>query len=155
MNWQVDAAAAVLQIVLGLFFAVAGWRKCFVPTTVKRIRGLFNDLHLTKFQLYAVTYGQLLGGAALLSGVWVRAAAILLLPIMVGAVYLSAYPETKQKTANEHWTSFMTSFICTAEVQMIAGLVVLALIGPSDWLQLFPSIDDLRAVPWASRMINT
>lgn len=133
MTWQLDLSLLILQYALGLYFAIAGWRKCFCSPTRGRIDALFRRLGLSKLQQNLVTYGQMLAGFAFLSGILVQLAALLMLPMMFGAVKLHVFPERKAATAGEHWTSLLSSLVCTAEVQMIAALFVLILLGESAW----------------------
>lgn len=136
MTWKYDLALALLQYTLGIYFLVSGCRKCWSPTIHPRIEALFQRLGLTRVQLYLVTYGQVLGGAALLLGVAVQLAAALLIPIMVGALYLFVWPNIKEKVKDEGRLGYITNLTCNGELYMLIGLVMLVLLGPTRWTLL-------------------
>lgn len=136
MTWKYDIALALMQYTLGTYFFVSGCRKCWAPETQAMIRGLFKRLRLSNTQLHLVTYGQVLGGAALLTGAFDRLAAALLIPIMAGAIYLSAWPGVKERTEGKHWSTRVSGITVSAEVYMLIGLIMLVLIGTSRWTLL-------------------
>jgi uncharacterized membrane protein YphA (DoxX/SURF4 family) len=136
MLWKYDLALALMQYTLGTYFFVSGCRKCWAPDTQAMIRGLFQRLRLSNTQLHLVTYGQVLGGAALLTGFLDRLAAAMLIPIMVGAIYLVKWPRIKRENTGRHWTSHVCSVTQSGEVYMLIGLVMLILLGPTRWTLL-------------------
>ena len=78
-------AAALLRIVLGgLFFAHAGL-KLFVFTPAGTAQ-FFAGLGLPGALAYLVIAAEILGGAALIIGVYARLAALALIPILLGAI---------------------------------------------------------------------
>ena len=78
-------AALLLRVSLGILLLAHGLLlKVFtfgVPGTV----GYFESIGYPGFFAYLVILGEIGGGVALILGVWTRAIALLLLPILVGA----------------------------------------------------------------------
>ena len=77
--------AWVLQVLLGLFFIFAGFNKLRdLPATI----GMFGNLGLPSVMAYVVGGAELLGGIGLLVPRLTRLAAMGLLIIMIGAVFM-------------------------------------------------------------------
>lgn len=77
--------AWVLQVLLGLFFIFAGFNKLRdLPATI----GMFGNLGLPSVLAYVVGGAELLGGIGLLVPRLTRLAAMGLLIIMMGAVFM-------------------------------------------------------------------
>ena len=75
----------LLRVTLGaLFFAHAGL-KLFVFTP-QGTAHFFGSLGLPSAQAYVAITAEVLGGAALILGVWTRAASLALIPILLGAI---------------------------------------------------------------------
>lgn len=80
-----NTIAWILQVLLGLFFIFAGFNKLRdLPATI----GMFGNLGLPSLLAYVVGGAELLGGIGLLVPRLTRLAAIGLLIIMIGAVFL-------------------------------------------------------------------
>lgn len=80
-------AAAILRIALGgLFLAHAGL-KLFVFTPAGTA-GFFASLGLPGALAYVVIAAELLGGAALIAGVYARFVAVALIPVLLGAILM-------------------------------------------------------------------
>lgn len=80
-------AALLLRVTLGLLFLAHGGLKLFVFTPAGTVR-FFASLGLPGVVAYAVIALELLGGLALIGGVWVRWVALLLAVDMLGAIVL-------------------------------------------------------------------
>ena len=80
-----DIAALALRVAMGLLFVVHGGMKLFVFTPAGTA-GYFASLGLPAPLAYLVIAAELLGGLALIAGLWTRWVALALLPIMLGAV---------------------------------------------------------------------
>src|SRR5687768_14581536 len=57
-----------LQLGIGPFFAIAGYRKTFDPITVESVWGVLKKYKVPTWQCYLVTIGQGLGGLGLIAG---------------------------------------------------------------------------------------
>lgn len=134
-----------LSFVLGLFFAISGWRKVAVDSTHSKVFSLFAKYNVPLAAGWAVVLGEWLGGGALLlphlslllSGLLFplamalsAIAAFLLLPIMAGAIKLSVMPTLRRswQASGAGFFQKVANFICTAEVMMAASLVALVLL---------------------------
>lgn len=79
-------AALVLRLALGaLFFAHAGL-KIFVFTPAGTA-GFFSSLGLPGWLAYVTITWEVLGGVALVLGIWPRLAALALIPVLLGAIF--------------------------------------------------------------------
>jgi uncharacterized membrane protein YphA (DoxX/SURF4 family) len=85
----------ISQLAMGFFFGFAGYRKVFDPITRESVWGVFAKYHVPAWQGYMVTWGQLFGGLGLIFGTLSWWAALGLMPIMLGAFWLSALPDIK------------------------------------------------------------
>lgn len=134
-----------LSLMLGMFFTISGFRKCFVQATRSKVFGLFAKYNVKPAAGWAVVLGEFLGGLGLLSGFLVfflplnltpyvlglsALSAFLLLPIMGGAIKLSVIPTLKRawKASGADWSQRASNFLCTAEVMMTMGLVAMVLL---------------------------
>ncbi len=80
-------AALLLRVALGgLFLAHAGL-KLFVFTPAGTAK-FFAGLGMPEAVAYATIAVEVLGGAALILGLWTRVVALLLIPILIGAIVL-------------------------------------------------------------------
>lgn len=118
----------VLQIVMGTFFAISGYRKSFTAVGRNRVFGLFKRLGVPSLAGWAVVLGEFLGGLGLFFGTLSWWAAAGLVPIMAGAIHMSVIPELKAKNPRGI-TGWCVGFICTAEVMMLAALLALIVRG--------------------------
>ncbi len=82
-----DFAAFVLRAANGLAFLAHGLLKVNVFTIAGTV-GYFESLGLPGFLAYLTIGGELAGGAALILGVGTRAAAVALVPLLLGAVWV-------------------------------------------------------------------
>ncbi len=80
---SVDAGLFLVRLALGVVFIAHGWQKfANMDATV----GFFGTLGLAPFFAYLVAAIELLGGLAVLLGVFARVAAVLLVLVMIGAI---------------------------------------------------------------------
>jgi uncharacterized membrane protein YphA (DoxX/SURF4 family) len=126
-----DALALdVLRVSTGVFFAVTGARKCFLPAVRSRVVPFIcRTTHVPRPLAYAVIGGEFCGGLGLVSGVLWHLAAVLLLPIMLGAYIGDTLPGARAKQAGQpwSWSQFVSNALCTPEAQLIVILSALAL----------------------------
>lgn len=84
-----DAAALILRAGLGVMFIAHALLKINVftlPGTVK----FFESVGLPGPLAYVTVAAELLGGAALILGIWSRAVALALVPVLIGATWVHA-----------------------------------------------------------------
>lgn len=81
-----EIAAFLLRVSMGVLFLAHAGLKIFVFTPAGTA-GFFESLGLPGALAYAVIAGELVGGAALILGVWTRYVSLALLPIILGAIY--------------------------------------------------------------------
>ena len=78
-------AALVLRVSLGVLFLAHWALKMFVFTPAGTV-GFFASLGLSPAIAYLDMALELIGGLALILGVWTRLAALILVPILIGAI---------------------------------------------------------------------
>ena len=83
-NRNHEYGALVLRLALGLILLAHGFLKVFVFTIPGTV-GFFESLGLPAIAAYLTIFGEIAGGAALLAGVYARLAALLSIPILLGA----------------------------------------------------------------------
>jgi putative oxidoreductase len=81
-----DHAALLLRLGLGTVLLSHGLLKVFVFTIPGTV-GFFESLGLPAIVAYGTIFGEIAGGLAILAGVLTRLAALLSLPIMLGATW--------------------------------------------------------------------
>lgn len=81
-----DLAAALLRVTSGGLFLAHAWLKIAVFTPAGTA-GYFEQIGLPGILAYAVIAAELLGGLALIAGVYTRAVALALVPVMLGAAW--------------------------------------------------------------------
>lgn len=86
-SWvNTNAGLLVLRLGMAFVFILAGWEKVsHLQTTV----GMFGQMGFGVFWAYVVSFVELLGGIAILLGVWTRLSAALLTIAMIVAVYVT------------------------------------------------------------------
>lgn len=134
-----------LQLITGLFFITTGYRKVFVAETRAKVFGLFKRYHVPKVAGWAVVLGEFFGGVGLLLPLaipflpfaivplaWELSglAALLLLPIMGGALHMSVLPPLRRKWRQEKASVSLriSNFLCTPETQLTVILITTVLV---------------------------
>jgi putative oxidoreductase len=85
MTTQADYGAALLRISLGVAALAHGlYLKVFVFGVAGTV-GFFESIGYPAFFAYLVMFGEIAGGVALITGVYARTAALLMIPILLGA----------------------------------------------------------------------
>ena len=85
MNTQINFAATLLRVALGTMYLAHGLLKLVVFTPAGTA-GFFESLGLPAFLGPLTMVLELLGGAALLLGVYSRWVALALIPVLVGSI---------------------------------------------------------------------
>ena len=81
-----EIAAFVLRVSMGILFLAHAGLKIFIFTPAGTA-GFFESLGLPGALAYVVIVAELLGGAALILGLWTRVISLALVPILLGAIY--------------------------------------------------------------------
>ena len=81
-----EIAAFLLRVAMGVLFLAHAGLKILVFTPAGTA-GFFESLGLPGAFAYAVIAAELVGGVALILGVWTRHVSLALLPIILGAIY--------------------------------------------------------------------
>ena len=86
-SWfNTDMGLLVLRIGMGIIFIFAGYMKA---STIGDTVGFFAKIGFSAFWAYLVTAVELLGGVALLLGIWTRGFSLLLTIVMIVAIYIN------------------------------------------------------------------
>ncbi len=83
---NVDYAALLLRVTMGLSFIAHAWLKYAIFTPAGTVQ-YFQSLGLPGPLAYVVMTAEFLGGIALILGLWTRWVALALIPILLGAVF--------------------------------------------------------------------
>ncbi|MBY0261047.1 MAG: DoxX family protein [Phycisphaerales bacterium] len=119
----VNAGALVWRLALGGVMVAHALAKPLVftmPGTVK----FFEAFGFPGWTVWPVLVVELLGGVMLIAGAWTRAAAVLLILVMLGALKVHGPNGWMFTSPNGGW-----EYIAV----LIAGLAGLALMGPGGW----------------------
>lgn len=81
-----DLAATILRVTMGVLFIAHAWMKIVLFTPAGTVM-FFQSLGFPGFLAYVVIAAELLGGVALILGLWSRWVSLALLPIVVGSIY--------------------------------------------------------------------
>ncbi len=81
--------ALALRVALGVMFIAHAWLK-FAIFTMPGFEGFLAQVGLPAILAWPIVLAELVGGIALILGVYARAAAVLLLPVLLGALSVHA-----------------------------------------------------------------
>jgi putative oxidoreductase len=113
-------AALLLRVSLGALLLAHGLLLKVFTFTVPGTVGYFQSLGFPGFFAYLVIAGEILGGIALIFGVWTRAVSLLALPILIGAT-LQHLPNGWVFTAAKGGWEFPAFWTVTLIVQALLG----------------------------------
>lgn len=120
-------AAFLLRLSLGIMFLAHAGVKLFIFTPAGTA-GFFGKIGLPPSLAYVVIAAELVGGLALIAGVWARAVALLLTPVLLGAI--------ATVHAANGWQFGNTGGGWEYPAFWAVGLLVLAGIGDGAWAAL-------------------
>jgi len=86
-NRNIDLAALVLRISLGVMFIAHGLLKVMVFTLPGTVQ-FFDAVGFPGWMAYVVTFAEIAGGIVLISGIYTREVAYVLVPVLLGAFYV-------------------------------------------------------------------
>ena len=133
-NSSQNHGAFVTRIALGTILVAHGLLKLLVFTIPGTV-GYFESIGLPGFVAYPIIFGELAGGTALLLGVYTRPAAVLSIPIFLGATVAHAGNGWVFNNAGGGWEF-------PALLVVLAGIVALQGAG-SFSLRTLPVIDGI------------
>lgn len=81
-----EFAALILRVTMGVLFLAHAWLKLVIFTPAGTV-GFFESLGFPGFLAYLVIAAELLGGIALILGVWTRWVSLALVPVLLGSIY--------------------------------------------------------------------
>ena len=87
MSLDTNYSALIMRISLGTVLLAHGLLKLLVFTLPGTI-GYFESLGLPPFAAYLTVWGEILGGGALLLGMYARLAALAAIPLLMGTVWV-------------------------------------------------------------------
>jgi putative oxidoreductase len=114
-NRRTDYATLVLRLSLGMIFVAHGLLKITVfslPGTV----AFFVSVGLPGWLAYPVAFGEIIGGALLLGGIYTSYVVVGLLPILIGAAVVHSGNGWVFSNANGGWE--YTAFLIAASVAL-------------------------------------
>jgi len=121
--------AALLRVTLGAAALAHGLVLKVLTFGVAGTVGYFESIGYPGFFAYLVIFGEIAGGLALLAGVYARSAAVLMIPILFGALLQHAGNGWVFNTAGGGWE--YPAF-------WLAALVASALVGPGAFVLKLP-----------------
>lgn len=113
-------AALLLRVSLGVMLLAHGLILKVFTFTVPGTVGFFQSIGYPGFFAYLVILGEILGGIALILGVWTRAVALLMVPILIGAT-LQHVPNGWAFSAARGGWEFPAFWTMTLFVQALLG----------------------------------
>ena len=116
----VPYAALLLRVSVGALLLAHGLLLKVFTFTVLGTVGYFESIGFPGFFAYLVIAGEILGGIALIHGVWTRAVALLALPILIGAT-LQHLPNGWLFSAAKGGWEFPAFWTVTLVVQALLG----------------------------------
>lgn len=115
----VSYAALLLRLSLGILFVSHAALKIFVFTPAGTV-AFFGSLGLPAALAYVTMTGELLGGIALILGVWTRPVSLLLIPFLAGAI-VTVHNSAWLFSANGGGWEFPAFWIVALVVQALLG----------------------------------
>jgi putative oxidoreductase len=89
MTQETQYGALTARLALGTILLSHGLMKIFVFTVAGTV-GFFESMGLPAIAAYLTIFGEVVGGAAILVGLYTRLASLLSLPILLGALWAHA-----------------------------------------------------------------
>jgi putative oxidoreductase len=115
-----DYGAFVLRVALGVMYVAHSLILKYFVFTLPGTAQFFASLGLPPFLAYAVFWAELIGGVALILGVWPRAVALALVPVLIGALWTHAGNGWVFSAANGGW-EYPLFLIVVSAVQALIG----------------------------------
>jgi putative oxidoreductase len=127
-------AALLLRVTMGVMFLAHGLLLKVLTFGVAGSAGFFASIGYPAYFAHIVIVAEILGGIALILGVWVRPVALLFLPIMIGATLQHLGNGWVFSAPRGGW-EFPAFWTVTLVVQALLGAGAHALGNPLSWLR--------------------
>ena len=127
-NRNIDLAALILRISLGVMFIAHALLKIMVFTLPGTVQ-FFASVGFPGWMAYVVTFAELVGGTALIAGVYTRQVAYALVPVLLGAFYVHSGNGWLFTNENGGWEY---------PLFLVAAPIVQALIGSGRYVVRLP-----------------
>lgn len=127
-NRNIDLAALILRISLGIMFIAHALLKIMV-FTLPGTAQFFASVGFPGWLAYVVTFAELAGGIALITGIYTRQVAYALVPILLGAFYVHSGNGWLFTNQNGGWEY---------PLFLVAATIVQALIGSGRYVVRLP-----------------
>ena len=115
-----ETGAFVLRVSLGVMYVAHSLILKYFVFTLAGTAQFFASLGLPPFLAYAVFWAELIGGVALIVGVWPRAVALALVPVLLGALWTHAGNGWVFSAANGGW-EYPLFLVVASVVQALIG----------------------------------
>lgn len=115
-----ETGALVLRVSLGVMYVAHSLLLKYFVFTLPGTAQFFASLGLPPILAYVVFWAELLGGVALILGVWPRAVALALIPVLIGALWVHAGNGWVFSAANGGW-EYPLFLIVVSVVQALIG----------------------------------
>lgn len=137
-NRTAPYAALLLRVSLGVMLLAHGLLMKVFMFTIPGTVGYFESLGFPSVFAYLVILGEVLGGLALILGVWTRPVALLMIPILLGATVQHLPNGWIFSGAGGGW-EFPAFWTVALMVQALLGDGAFALGSPAKVLRLQPA----------------
>lgn len=117
---SVNLGALLLRVSLGVMYIAHSLVLKYFAYTLAGTAEFFASLGLPPVLAYVVFWAELLGGVALVLGIWPRAVALALVPILAGALWTHAGNGWVFSAANGGW-EYPLFLIVISVVQALVG----------------------------------
>ncbi len=115
-----DLGALVLRVSLGVMYIAHSLLLKYFVFTLPGTAQFFASLGLPPVLAYVVFWSELIGGVLLVLGIWPRAVALALVPVLVGALWTHAGNGWVFSAANGGW-EYPLFLIVVSAVQALIG----------------------------------
>ena len=119
MTTHADKAALINRVALGCMFIAHALLKSVVYTLSESAQ-FFESLGIPGWLAYVVTFGEIVGGAALVLGIRARWAAMALLPVLLGTLWVHSGNGWLFSSPNGGW-EYSAMLIVVSVVQILLG----------------------------------
>lgn len=136
---QAAHAALLLRVSMGVMFLAHGLLLKVMTFGIAGTTGFFQSIGYPAPVAYAVIAAEVLGGIALILGVWVRTVSLLLVPILLGATWQHLGNGWMFGSPGGGW-EFPAFWTVALLVQALLGAGSLALGNPLAWGRRTPAV---------------